>query len=181
TVRLRLFRTNDERRTTNVRNGQESFALRPSSFAFDDFNAIFAQRHAEADAFYAALLPPDVDAELRRVQRQALAGMIWSKQDYHSRVRHWLDGDPAGPPPPPERKRGRNAQWRHLDAAYVMSMPDKWEYPWFAAWDLAFHCVPLALVDPAFAKGQIDLIMREWYQHPNGQVPAYEWAFSDVN
>jgi len=181
TVRLRLFRTNDERRTTNDGNGQESFALCPASFAFADFDAVFAQRQAEADAFYATLLPPDVDAELRRVQRQALAGMIWSKQYYHYRVRHWLDGDPATPPPPPERKHGRNAQWRHLDAAYIMSMPDKWEYPWFAAWDLAFHCVPLALIDPAFAKGQIDLIMREWYQHPNGQVPAYEWAFSDVN
>ena len=113
--------------------------------------------------------------------RQAFAGLLWSKQFYHYDVERWIDGDPAGPPPPEERKRTRNAGWRHLNNADVISMPDKWEYPWFAAWDLAFHCVALAHVDPAFAKGQLLLMCREWYMHPNGQLPAYEWNFGDVN
>ena len=113
--------------------------------------------------------------------RQAFAGMLWSKQFYHYNVDRWLDGDPAGPPPPPARRHGRNSEWRHLDNLDVISMPDTWEYPWFAAWDLAFHCVALAHVDPAFAKDQLLLMCREWYMHPNGQLPAYEWAFGDVN
>ena len=113
--------------------------------------------------------------------RQAFAGLLWSKQFYHYVVRDWLDGDPAQPPPPAERRDGRNSEWTHLYNADVISMPDKWEYPWYAAWDLAFHCVPLALVDPEFAKEQLVLMLREWYMHPNGQLPAYEWAFGDVN
>ncbi len=113
--------------------------------------------------------------------RQSCAGLLWSKQFYHYVVEDWLNGDPAGPPPPEERKQGRNHEWTHLYNADVISMPDKWEYPWYAAWDLAFHCVPLALIDPEFAKSQLVLMLREWYMHPNGQLPAYEWAFGDVN
>ena len=113
--------------------------------------------------------------------RQAFAGLLWSKQFYHYVVKDWLKGDPASPPPPDERKNGRNHEWTHLYNADVISMPDKWEYPWYAAWDLAFHCVPLALVDSDFAKEQLMLMLREWYMHPNGQMPAYEWAFGDVN
>ncbi|MGN6673371.1 MAG: MGH1-like glycoside hydrolase domain-containing protein [Thermomicrobiales bacterium] len=147
---------------------------------FGDFADVFAQRQHEADEFYAALLPAAA-AETQAIFRQALAGMLWSKQFYYYVVERWLDGDPGQPSPPRERRRGRNREWRHLYNERVMSMPDKWEYPWYAAWDLAFHCLPLALVDPEFAKSQIDLLLREWYQHPNGQVPAYEWAFGDVN
>ncbi|HLY21531.1 MAG TPA: glucosidase [bacterium] len=142
---------------------------------------VFVARQAEADAFYRPLAPAGASEDARLVQRQAFAGLLWSKQSYHYDVQRWLDGDPAAPPPPARRKTGRNADWRHVDAADVISMPDTWEYPWFAAWDLAFQCVPLALVDPEFAKRQLILIMREWYMHPNGQLPAYEWAFGDVN
>ena len=113
--------------------------------------------------------------------RQAFAGMLWSKQLYYYDVARWLDGDPAQPPPPASRRDGRNARWRNFNAFDIMSMPDKWEYPWFAAWDLAFHCVTLAHVDPAFAKYQLILLCREWFQHPNGALPAYEWDFGDVN
>ncbi len=120
-------------------------------------------------------------ADERLVQRQALAGMIWSKQFYYYDINRWLDGDPAQPPPPKERTTGRNADWRHLNNADVISMPDKWEYPWYAAWDLAFHCLPLAMVDAGFAKRQLLLMTREWYMHPSGQLPAYEWALGDVN
>ncbi len=144
------------------------------------FDALFRLRQQEADAFYADLLPPGVPPELRQLQRQAFAGLLWSKQTYLWVIRDWLEGDPATPPPPGHRQ-GRNRQWQHFHADDVLSMPDTWEYPWFAAWDLAFHCVPLALVDPGFAKHQLDLLTREWYMHPNGQLPAYEWAFSDVN
>jgi hypothetical protein len=151
--------------------------LRP----FAGFDAIFARRRREADAFYAGLQRDIVDADARMVQRQAFAGMIWSKQFFHYNVEQWLQGDPVQPPPPPERKRGRNHDWTHVDCAEVISMPDKWEYPWFAAWDLAFHCIPLAVVDAEFAKSQLVLLAREWYMHPNGQLPAYEWAFNDVN
>jgi Mannosylglycerate hydrolase MGH1-like glycoside hydrolase domain len=148
---------------------------------FADFDAIFDQRRREADEFYANLQDGIPDADARLVQRQAFAGMIWSKQFFHYNVQDWLQGDPARPPPPPERKQGRNRDWKHFDAADVLSMPDKWEYPWFAAWDLAFHCLPLAVVDAEFAKGQLVLLAREWYMHPNGQLPAYEWNFGDVN
>ncbi len=145
------------------------------------FEKVFATRAAEADEFYARLAPPSLSADARRVQRQAFAGMLWSKQFYHYDVRTWLEGDPAEPPPPPERKHGRNHEWRHLYNADVISMPDKWEYPWYAAWDLAFHCIPLAQVDSDLAKEQLILLLREWYMHPNGQLPAYEWNFGNVN
>ena len=148
---------------------------------FADFDAIFADRRREADEFYAGLQQAISDADARLVQRQAFAGMIWSKQFFHYDVPVWLQGDPNQPPPPPERKQGRNAGWKHLNNAEVLSLPDKWEYPWFAAWDWAFHCVALADIDAGFAKGQLVLLMREWYMHPNGQLPAYEWAFGDVN
>ncbi len=148
---------------------------------FADFDATLERRRAEADAYHASIEPEALTDDERSVHRQALAGMLWSKQFYHYVAEHWLDGDPGQPAPPAGRKRGRNHEWRHVYNERVMSMPDKWEYPWYAAWDLAFHCVPLAIVDPAFAKGQLDLLMREWYQHPNGQIPAYEWAFGDVN
>jgi hypothetical protein len=145
------------------------------------FDGIFAARIGEADDFYAGVIPADLAPDARGVMRQALAGMLWSKQFYHYVVRDWLKGDPAEPAPPAERLHGRNHEWSHLYNADVISMPDKWEYPWYAAWDLAFHCVPLALVDCEFAKQQLVLMTREWYMHPNGQLPAYEWAFGDVN
>jgi Mannosylglycerate hydrolase MGH1-like glycoside hydrolase domain len=148
---------------------------------FADFSRVFDDRRREADEYYAALQTGIAEADARLVQRQALAGMIWSKQFFHYDVPEWLDGDPAQPPPPLERRRGRNNDWRHLNNADIISMPDKWEYPWYAAWDLAFHCLPLALVDAEFAKHQLLLLTREWYMHPNGQLPAYEWNFSDVN
>ena len=140
-----------------------------------------AARRAEADEFYADLTPDAASADEARVLRQAFAGMLWSKQFYHYDVATWLDGDPAQPPPPQQRHGGRNARWRTFDAYDVLSMPDTWEYPWFAAWDLAFHCVALAHVDPAFAKYQLTLLCREWFQHPGGALPAYEWDFGDVN
>jgi hypothetical protein len=145
------------------------------------FERTFADRNREADEFYVTVIPGDLTEDARLVMRQALAGMLWSKQFYHYVVRDWLKGDPGSPPPPWERLNGRNHEWSHLYNADVISMPDKWEYPWYAAWDLAFHCVPLALVDPDFAKQQLVLMTREWYMHPNGQLPAYEWAFGDVN
>jgi len=147
----------------------------------DDFDQIFAERQREADEFYATLAPKDLSPDARNIMRQAFAGLLWSKQFYHYDVNQWLKGDPPGPQPPSERLRGRNHEWNHLYNADVISMPDKWEYPWYAAWDLAFHCIPLALVDPDFAKEQLVLMLREWYMHPNGQLPAYEWAFGDVN
>jgi hypothetical protein len=148
---------------------------------FADWDAVFRARKHEADEFYDTLTPSDLSPEARNVMRQAFAGMLWSKQFYHYVVKDWLEGDPGGPAPPRERDEGRNATWTHLFNADVISIPDKWEYPWYAAWDLAFHCVPLALVDCDFAKEQLILILREWYMHPNGQLPAYEWAFGDVN
>ena len=141
---------------------------------------IFAQRAAEADAFYAGIHREGLGEDERRVQRQALAGMLWSKQLYYLDIPQWLNGDPIGRPPE-QRLKGRNATWEHLNNFDVLSMPDKWEYPWYAGWDLAFHCVPLAMADAAFAKHQLLLLTREWYMHPNGQLPAYEWSFDDVN
>ncbi|MFM7754842.1 MAG: MGH1-like glycoside hydrolase domain-containing protein [Cyanobium sp.] len=140
-----------------------------------------ARRRAEADAFYAALHPPGSGADERHVQRRALAGLLWTKQNYIFDVAPWLDGDDPRYPPPASRRRLRNRHWRHLNSLRVMSMPDTWEYPWFAAWDLAFHCLSFALVDPAFAKDQLWLLLFEQFQHPNGQLPAYEWEFSDLN
>ena len=146
-----------------------------------EFEAVFDARRREADEFYAEVVPDKLSPDGRQVMRQAVAGMLWSKQWYHYDVQRWLDGDPAGPPPPAARLTGRNRRWRHLYNEDVISMPDKWEYPWYAAWDLAFHCVALALVDPDFAKDQLVLFFREWYMHPSGQLPAYEWALGDVN
>jgi len=146
-----------------------------------EFDSMLELRRREADAFYARVTPFSLPDDLRNIQRQAFAGMLWSKQYYRYMVVRWLDGDPAGPPPPEARKQGRNRGWWHLAAGDVLSMPDKWEYPWFAAWDLAFHVVTFAMIDPDFAKKQLLLLTREWYMHPNGQIPAYEWAFDDVN
>ena len=148
--------------------------------SFDD---VVAVRRREADEFYAGVGGGTKDraAQLDPVARQAYAGLLWSKQFYHYVVKDWLEGDPEQPAAPTERKLGRNSDWPHLFARDVISMPDKWEYPWFAAWDLAFHMIPMARIDPAFAKGQLNLLLREWYMHPNGQMPAYEWNFSDVN
>ena len=146
-----------------------------------EFDSIVQTRKQEADEFYQELTPFSLSSEERNVQRQAFAGMLWTKQFYYYSVERWLKGDPTQPTPPAARKKGRNHQWHHLDNAEIISMPDKWEYPWYAAWDLAFHALPLAMVDPEFAKEQLDLMTREWYMHPNGQLPAYEWAFGDVN
>lgn len=148
---------------------------------FRDFETIFQQRRTEADEFYNALQAKLPDGEAKSIQRQAFAGLIWNKQFYYFDIPQWLNGDPATPTPPPERLHGRNSDWLHLNNADIISMPDKWEYPWYATWDLAFHCVPLALIDPQFAKSQLILMLREWYMHPNGQIPAYEWAFGDAN
>jgi len=148
---------------------------------FADFDSTFANRIREADDFYAQLQADLADSDARLIQRQALAGMIWSKQFYYYDVPEWLKGDPAQPAPPSERNHSRNSDWKHLNNADIISMPDKWEYPWYAAWDLAFHCIPLAMIDSEFAKAQLVLLTREWYMHPNGQLPAYEWAFGDVN
>jgi hypothetical protein len=156
-----------------------SKALLAAAFG-DAFETVFAVRSAEAEEFYRDL-SPGLDADRANIQRQALAGLLWSKQYYHIDVPRWLQGDPGQPAPPDSRRTGRNAQWETLNNEDVISMPDKWEYPWYAAWDLAFHCVPLAMVDAEFAKNQLILLLREWYMHPNGQLPAYEWAFGDVN
>jgi len=149
-------------------------------YAGEDFDGLFAERIAEADEFY-SFAPETLSEDGRRVQRQAFAGLLWSKQFYHFVVETWLKGDPGQPVPPGTRLTGRDSQWVHLYNEDVISMPDKWEYPWYAAWDLAFHAIPLALVDPESAKAQLRLFLREWYMHPNGQIPAYEWAFGDVN
>ena len=149
-----------------------------SGARFDD---VMRAREHDADEFYAAIAPPDLDTERMRVLRQSCAGLVWSKQIYPYRVNRWLDGDSAEPPPPNGHRAGRNAGWRHLDAFDVLAMPDPWEYPWFAAWDLAFHSVAWAHLDPAFAKYQLLVLLKEWFLHPNGALPAYEWSFDDVN
>jgi hypothetical protein len=148
---------------------------------FADYDSLFAAREREADEFYAELQAEIEDEDARRIQRQAFAGMIWSKQTFHYDVRAWLTGDETQPTPPERRRHGRNAEWEHLYNEDVISMPDKWEYPWYASWDLAFHCIPFAVIDAEFAKSQLVLLTREWFMHPNGQLPAYEWAFNDVN
>jgi hypothetical protein len=154
----------------------------PASNDFGEgFDAVFALRQKEADEFYASRVPKELSDDAKMIMRQSFSGMLWCKQFYHYDVRTWLDGDPAGPVPPKERLRGRNKDWTQLYNDDIISMPDKWEYPWYAAWDLAFHCIPIALIDPDFAKEQLILLLREWYMHPNGQLPAYEWAFGDVN
>jgi hypothetical protein len=148
---------------------------------FDDFEQCLTQRRTEADDFYADLQKDMASSDERIVQRQAFAGMIWNKQFYHLDIPRWLKGDPGQPTPPEGRRHGRNSEWKNLNNADIISMPDKWEYPWYASWDLAFHCIPFALIDAEFAKHQLVLLTREWYMRPNGQLPAYEWAFSDVN
>ncbi len=148
---------------------------------FDGFDDTFEERRAEADAFYDAVLPDGLSPGERKVARTAYAGLLWTRQFYHLDVNRWLRGDPGQPEPPAARLSGRNHTWSHLYNSEVISMPDKWEYPWYAAWDTVFHALPLTHVDPDFAKAQIMLFLREWYMHPNGQIPAYEWAFSDVN
>ena len=157
------------------------FAKEMPRAPFADFDRVLQARIDEADAFYDHLHGAITEPDARHVQRQALAGMIWTKQFYHYDVEDWLAGDPGHVPPPPARAKGRNAEWDHLNTEDILSMPDKWEYPWFAAWDSAFHCLPLVTIDPQFAKQQLILFTREWYTHPNGQLPAYEWNFGDVN
>jgi hypothetical protein len=159
----------------------EAVASEADTLLGEGFTSVLATRRDEADEFYKALTPPAATADEALVLRQAMAGMLWSKQLYAYDVARWLDGDPTRPTPPDGRLGGRNSRWRNFNAFDVMSMPDKWEYPWFAAWDLAFHCVPLARVDPAFAKYQLILLCREWFQHPSGGLPAYEWDFGDLN
>jgi hypothetical protein len=193
-IRLRLF-ADDEPRTnpaTMARRASEginaagrSTLAGASGFSDtllgEDFDGIFTDRIREADEFYAAKIPANLSDEERRVARQADAGLLWSKQFYHYVVKDWLHGDADQPPPPAQRKHGRNHDWQHLFNRDVISMPDKWEYPWYAAWDLAFHMIPFARLDPQFAKDQLLLFLREWYMHPNGQLPAYEFALGDVN
>ena len=148
---------------------------------FVDFEQVIAERQGEADEYFQAIHPRKASEDEKQIQRQALAGLLWSKQVYIFDVNEWLNGDDPDAPPPPERKSVRNEHWRHLNSMRIMSMPDKWEYPWFAAWDLAFHMVPFALIDPPFAKRQLEMLLQEQFQHPNGQIPAYEWEFSDMN
>ena len=189
TLRLRLT---DQRAFAPLANGHTVFrpvrefvgatAVFEQEAAFGEtFDRILTQRIAEADEFYSRRTHANQSKDAQTVQRQAFAGLLWSKQFYHYDVNEWLHGDPVGPLPPSSRLRGRNREWGHLYNADVISMPDKWEYPWYAAWDLAFHTIPLAQIDPDFAKEQLTLLLREWYMHPNGQLPAYEWAFGDVN
>jgi len=177
TIRLRLSDKQFSRKDAKLAPP----AVAGGSSPFKDFDKIFAARQKETDEFYSDIIPQDLSDDAKNVQRQAFAGMLWSKQFYHYVVKDWLEGDGHLPKPPDERKQGRNSDWPHLYNSDVISMPDKWEYPWYAAWDLAFHCIPLALVDPDFAKEQLMLMLREWYMHPNGQIPAYEWAYGDVN
>ncbi|MFV5694222.1 MGH1-like glycoside hydrolase domain-containing protein [Flavobacterium sp. LB3P122] len=166
-------------------NGKKVYRMRftnqTPSDAFVDFDSIFEKRLVEADEFYASLQKGIEEEKLRSVQRQAYAGMLWTKQWYYYNVLEWIKGDPSMPKPDLNRKDGRNSSWKHMYTSNILSMPDKWEYPWFAAWDLAFHTLPLARLDPEFAKRQLSVILREYYMHPNGQIPAYEWSFSDVN
>lgn len=164
TIRLRL---------SNIENMAEPFSA--------DFNDVFKRREKEMEEFYDSVCPFEMTEELKKIQRQAFSGMLWNKQFYYYVIEQWLEGDPAGPVPPLERKRGRNHDWIHVYNQDIISMPDKWEYPWFASWDLAFHVIPISMIDPDFAKRQLYLLTREYYMHPNGQIPAYEWAFGDVN
>jgi hypothetical protein len=153
----------------------------PRPHPFSDHDRVFERRRREADEFFDAITPRRLGEDERSVFRQSIAGLLWTKQYYGYEVERWLRGDSTQPPPPEDRRHGRNHHWRHLYNSEVLSMPDKWEYPWYAAWDLAFHCIPLALVDPESAKQQLTLLVREWYMHPNGQIPAYEWQLGDVN
>ncbi len=167
--------------TASPAHAERAEGVPPSNDFAAGFDAVFATRQKEADEFYASRIPKEMSDDAKLIMRQSFSGMLWCKQFFHFDVRTWLNGDPAQPPPPRERLQGRNKDWAHLYNEDIISMPDNWEYPWYAAWDLAFHCVPIALIDPDFAKEQLILLLREWYMHPNGQLPAYEWAFSDVN
>lgn len=164
TIKLRL---------SNKKNGENAFDK--------EFDTIFRLRLAEADEFYAQFTPSSPVSDVIRIQRRAFAGLLWNKQYYNYELETWLEGDPGQPPPPESRKTGRNQEWKYLFNRDIISMPDKWEYPWYASWDLAFHCIPLSVIDPDFAKKQIILFLREWYMHPNGQIPAFEWNLSSVN
>jgi len=169
-----------ESRTIRLRLAQSDDV--PADLDLDlDWESVMRAREAEADEFFAGLIPATATPEEAAVARQGIAGLMWGKQFYHFDVKQWLTGDPGSSPPPPGRRYGRNNAWWHMNSFDVVSMPDPWEYPWYAAWDLAFHCVSISRVDPAFAKQQLLLLLREWYMHPNGQIPAYEWAFGDVN
>ncbi|MCC7438513.1 MAG: glucosidase [Armatimonadetes bacterium] len=170
-----------ETRTIKLRLTDRDYGVERVRAFGREFDQVVARRRAEADEFYRTIIPHTLSDDARNVMRQAFAGLLWTKQYYHYVVQQWLEGDPALPPPPAERRNGRNAHWPYLYNSDVISMPDAWEYPWYAAWDLAFHCIPLALVDPDFAKQQLLLFLREWYMHPNGQIPAYEWKLEDVN
>ncbi|WP_091345840.1 MGH1-like glycoside hydrolase domain-containing protein [Micromonospora rhizosphaerae] len=170
-IRLRLTRTAPP----------PASAPPPPADLGDGFDAVLWARRAEANRFFAGVIPAAASADEALVARQAIAGLMWGKQFYHFDVKRWLEGDPGSTPPPAGRRHGRNSHWWHMTSFDVISMPDPWEYPWYAAWDLAFHCVTIARVDPGFAKDQVLLLLREWYLHPNGQIPAYEWAFGDVN
>lgn len=178
TIRLRMTHVDEPAISGNSDKTAKAFR----QFAFsDDFDQVFDARLNEADEYYDKRIDSKLDAERKAIMRQAYAGLLWTKQFYHYSVSTWLDGDPNGMPAPDSRKSGRNHEWRHLFNRDVISMPDKWEYPWYAAWDLAFHMVPMAALDPQFAKDQMILFLREWYMHPSGQIPAYEWHLSDVN
>ncbi len=188
-VRLRMRSTDQPKRATDSRKSSKPMvaALMQDVPSIDQgvfgdaFDAIIDQRRQEADQFYALRIPPTLSKEKANVMRQAYAGLLWSKQFYYYSVDTWLKGDPAGPTPPENRKHIRNGDWKHLFNRDILAMPDKWEYPWYAAWDSAFHMVPMAHLDTHFAKEQLILFLREWYMHPNGQIPAYEWKLSDVN
>ncbi|NJO41976.1 MAG: glucosidase [Cyanobacteria bacterium RU_5_0] len=179
TVRLRLCQ-NQESEIVEYNGHSTPYTLHSAPFD-SNFDRIFQTRQHEADEFYDRITPANLSADQRNIQRQAFAGMLWSKQFYHHVINEWLNGDPAMPMPPEIRKIGRNREWIHLHNEDILSMPDKWEYPYYCVWDTAFHAITLAMVDPEYAKQQLDLMTREWYMHPNGQIPAYEWAFSDVN
>ena len=170
-----------ETRVLRLRLASAAACDASSTIATESFDATVRVRGAECDAFYATRIPATLTADERAVARQAYAALLWSKQLFHYDVRHWLEGDPAQPPPPDARRHGRNHDWQHLNNFDVVSMPDSWEYPWYAAWDLAFHMLPFARIDAQFAKEQLLLFTREWFMHPNGQLPAYEFAFGDVN
>jgi hypothetical protein len=180
-IYYRLLVPGGKEASVKLRLARQDSPVSPAKMLSSEFDLTFNLRKTEAQEFYDAIIPESVDADTHNIMHQALAGLLWSKQFYNYVVRDWLQGDSGQPTPPRERKNGRNSAWTHLYNADVISMPDKWEYPWYAAWDLAFHCVSLALVDPEFAKDQLALMLREWYMHPNGQIPAYEWAFGDVN
>jgi hypothetical protein len=173
--------TIEPRETRQVHLRLWSADLGPERFFGKEFETVFAERQYEADEFYNEITASALGLEPRNAIRQGYAGLLWSKQFYHYIIADWLAGDVTQPLPPEERRSGRNHEWGHVYARDIISMPDKWEYPWFAAWDLAFHMIPMARVDPDFAKQQLTLFLREWYMHPNGQIPAYEFAFGDVN